>query len=169
MFLVHILAILRAYLHAYFTVFKCITIRSLLMTNNEWITWLRFPYLVGRKVPLHDQPLSALELLRELPDGIQGWSTCSRRKCTLQKNTVCASNSDLLTLTCWIGFGFELIFANNPASAFYNLSSSPCYTLCVTRHNFKHLIIPQVNFFIKSLILLNFFGHHRGILNLTRI
>jgi hypothetical protein len=35
MFLVHIMAFLSAYLHAYFEVFKCITIRSLDITDTE--------------------------------------------------------------------------------------------------------------------------------------
>jgi hypothetical protein len=38
MFLVHILAFLSAYLHAYFEVFMCITIRSLeLITNEQFV------------------------------------------------------------------------------------------------------------------------------------
>ena len=44
-FLVHILTVLSAYLHAYFTLFKCITIRSLVISHKSYATlcwvWMR--------------------------------------------------------------------------------------------------------------------------------
>ena len=42
--LVHILAFLSAYLHAYFALFKCITIQSLLITLDMYVIGIEYHF-----------------------------------------------------------------------------------------------------------------------------